>query len=136
MENLTTIGKLAKAQGVRAATLRYYEQMGLVPATRRTAAGYRVYGEDAARRLHFIRRAQALGFSLEEIAELLNLSDRPHASAGEVKKITRRKIAEIETRVRDLERMKRALMQIEHRCSGHGSTAKCPILAALGEDRS
>ena len=135
MENLT-IGKLAKAHGVRAATLRYYEQMGLIPATRRTAAGYRIYGEDAARRLRFIRRAQTLGFALGEIAELLALSHRPQASAGEVKQITRRKIADVEQRIRDLERMKRALQSLEATCSGHGSTAGCPILAALGESQS
>ena len=127
------IGELARLSGVRPATLRYYEHMGLIPPARRTAAGYRVYGEDAARRLRFIRRAQTLGFALEEIAELLALSRQPKASAGEVKRITQRKIADIGQRIRDLERMKRALQSLEATCSGHGSSADCPILAALGE---
>lgn len=131
-----TIGKLAKAAGVGAGALRYYEQLGLLSPTQRTAAGYRVYGEAVARRLHFIRRAQELGFSLDEIAELLALSDNPHAGARTVKTATRAKIADIDARIEALQRMKRGLQALESRCNGHGSTRECPILAALngGED--
>jgi Cu(I)-responsive transcriptional regulator len=129
-----TIGKLAKAIGIGAGTLRYYEQLGLLAPAQRTASGYRMYGEDAARRLRFIRRAQALGFSLEEIAELLALSDNPRAGAREVKKATRAKIADIEARIAALRRMKRGLEALDTRCTGHGPTAACPILAALNGD--
>lgn len=129
-----TIGKLAKQTGVGVGTLRYYERLGLIAPAQRTAAGYRVYRPEAAQRLHFIRRAQALGFSLEQIAELLALSDNPKAGAAEVKHLTRAKIADIEERIRDLERMKQGLAALEERCPGHGSTANCPILAALNSE--
>jgi len=132
--NTVTIGKLAKEAGVGAGTLRYYERLGLIVPAERTAAGYRVYDRATARRLRFIRRAQTLGFSLEEIRGLLALSDNPDASAAEVKRLTREKIADIETRLRDLERMREGLRSLESCCSGHGSTTECPILAALNRD--
>ncbi len=133
MENVT-IGKLAKGAGIGAGTLRYYERRGLLPPARRTAAGYRVYGAAAAQRLRFIRRAQALGFSLEEIAELLALSDNPRATAREVKHATQAKIADIDRRIEALARMKQGLATLEARCSGHGHTGECPILAALNQE--
>ena len=84
------------------------------------------------RRLRFIRRAQALGFSLDEIAELLGMSDNPAGSAGEVKRLTQAKIADIDARIHDLQRMKQALAALEETCPGHrGTTAECPILSAL-----
>ena len=129
-----TIGKLARANGIGAGALRYYEQVGLLAAAPRTRAGYRLYGEGAARRLRFIRRAQALGFSLDEVAELLALSDNPRAGAREVKKATRAKIADIDARIEALRRMKRGLEALASRWSGHGSTHECPILAALNRD--
>jgi Cu(I)-responsive transcriptional regulator len=129
-----TIGQLARQAGVGASTLRYYEQLGLLRPVARTQAGYRVYGRDAVRRLAFIRRAQTLGFALEEIADLLALSDNPHASAAEIKRLTRDKIADIDTRIQDLERMKQGLAALEGRCSGQGSTTDCPILSALAGD--
>ncbi len=129
-----TIGKLAKATGIGAGTLRYYEQLGLLAPAPRTPAGYRLYGEGAARRLRFIRRAQALGFSLDEVAELLALSDNPRAGAREVKKATRAKIADIDARIEALRRMKQGLEALASRCNGHGSTHECPILAALNRD--
>jgi MerR family copper efflux transcriptional regulator len=129
-----TIGKLAKDIGIGAGALRYYERLGLLPPASRTASGYRMYGADAATRLRFIRRAQALGFSLEEIAELLALSDNPRARAREVKRVTQAKIADLEQRIADLKRMKRGLATLEARCSGHGSSGACPILAALARE--
>lgn len=128
-----TVGKLAKQTGVAVETLRYYERRGLLPEAERTTAGYRLFRPEAAQRLRFIRRAQALGFSLDEIAELLSLSDDPERSASEVKNVTRNKIADIESRIRDLQRMKRALVKMDQQCSGHGPTRHCPILASLGE---
>lgn len=133
MGNLT-IGKLARQANVGVETLRYYERRGLIEPQRRTDAGYRLYGDDARQRLQFIRRAQALGFSLDEVAELLSLSRRPTASAAEVKRLAQAKIADIETRIRDLARMKTALSELEDQCPGHaGTTAECPILAALNQ---
>ena len=130
-----TIGKLAKQAHMTVETLRYYEHRGLITPQQRTPAGYRLYQPNALHRLRFIRRAQALGFTLDEIADLLSLSDKPAESAGEVKKIAQSKISDIESRLRDLERMKIALSDLEKRCTGHSiSTAECPILAALNLD--
>ncbi len=129
-----TIGALAKLAGVGAGTLRYYERLGLLAPEERTAAGYRIYRGDAAHRLRFIRRAQELGFSLEEIATLLVLSDNPHGRARDVKRITKEKIRDIEARLRDLQRLKQALEELATHCNGEGSTAECPILAALNRD--
>ncbi len=129
-----TVGKLSKQTGVAVETLRYYERRGLLPAAQRSASGYRLFAPDTAGRLRFIRRAQALGFSLEEITELLSLSDDPGKSAAEVKRLTQSKLADIELRIRDLQRMKRGLSALDRRCSGHGSTGKCPILGALADD--
>jgi len=126
-----TIGKLAREAGIGAGTLRYYERLGLLAPAERTASGYRMYGQSAARRLRFIRRAQALGFTLEEVADLLKLSDNPRASAREVKQATQAKIADIEARIASLERMKQGLAALEAQCSGHGPTGECPILGAL-----
>ncbi len=131
-----TIGKLAKNVGIGAGALRYYEQLGLLPPAQRTASGYRVYGAAAATRLRFIRRAQALGFSLEEVAELLALSDNPRARARDVKRVTQAKIADIAQRIDALERMKQGLATLEANCSGHGHTGECPILAALNQENS
>ena len=133
MGNLT-IGKLARQANVGVETLRYYERRGLIEPQRRTDSGYRLYDDDARRRLQFIRRAQTLGFSLDEIAELLSLSNQPTASAADVKHLARAKIDDIEARIRDLERMKIALSELKEQCPGHtGTTAQCPILAALSQ---
>jgi Zn(II)-responsive transcriptional regulator len=134
MDNFT-IGKLAKQTNVGVETLRYYERRGLIEPQRRTDSGYRLYDDDARLRLQFIRRAQTLGFSLDEIAELLSLSNQPTASAADVKRLARAKIDDIEARIRDLERMKTALSALEDQCPGHaGTTAQCPILAALSRN--
>jgi DNA-binding transcriptional MerR regulator len=108
-----TIGKLARAAGVRAGTLRYYERLGLLAPAARSMAGYRMYPAGMSRRLRFIRRAQALGFSLQEVAELLALSENPRASAKAVKDLTLRKTVEIAGRIAQLERLKEALQPVD-----------------------
>jgi Zn(II)-responsive transcriptional regulator len=130
-----TIGKLARQVDLSVETLRYYERRGLIEPRQRSEAGYRLYQPDVVRRLRFIRRAQALGFSLDEIADLLALSANPDASAGEVKALTQAKIEDIEQRIRDLERMRQALSGLAEHCPGHRTTtADCPILSALNGD--
>jgi len=129
--SLWTIGRLAREAGVQPATLRYYERLGLLRPERRTASGYRLYGPGALGRLRFIRRAQALGFSLEEVAQLLALSEDRRAPAAEVKRIARARLADVEARIRDLERIREGLKALEARCSGRGTSLECPILAAL-----
>ena len=129
-----TIGKLARETGVAVETLRYYERRGLIAPCRRTASGYRLYQPDASRRLRFIRRAQALGFSLAEIGELLSLHEHPEQDMGSVKRLAQAKIDNIAAKVADLERMRAGLEALTDRCPGHGSTADCPILASLLEN--
>lgn len=126
-----TIGALARQEGVAPETLRYYERLGLVEPFQRTVSNYRLYDAEAVRRLRFIRRAQALGFSLAEIGELLSLHTRPEADMSAVKQLAQDKIADIESRIADLQRMKAGLAALSERCPGHGSTAQCPILNAL-----
>lgn len=128
-----TIGKLAKEAGVTAETLRYYEHRGLVTPAQRTTSGYRLYHPDAIRRLRFIRRAQTLGFSLDEITELLSLSDNQTRSAAEVKHLIHVKVSGIDARIHDLERIKAGLIALKAPCSGDGTTADCPILATFNQ---
>ncbi|WP_455384517.1 heavy metal-responsive transcriptional regulator [Acidihalobacter prosperus] len=136
MQTNLTIGALARSEGLAAETLRYYERLGLIEPSGRTASNYRLYDTTAVRRLRFIRRAQALGFSLAEIGELLSLHAQPEADMGGVKRLAEHKIADIEEKMADLARMKAGLESLAERCPGHGSTAECPILATLLEDRS
>lgn len=126
-----TIGRLARHAGVGTETLRYYERLGLIRPQRRTESNYRLYGAEAERRLAFIRRAQAVGFSLDEIRELLSLHHRAGAGAADVKAIAERRIGEVEARIRDLERMRDGLQALSAQCSGRGPAEDCPILAAL-----
>lgn len=126
-----TIGKLAKAADVGAETLRFYERKGLLPAPPRTDGGYRVYPDDAVNRVRFIRRAKHLGFSLAEIGDLLALSVRPGVGCDRVRARAEGKQAEILARIRELERMHRALGRLAAACSGRGPATECPIIDAL-----
>jgi Hg(II)-responsive transcriptional regulator len=128
-----TIGDLARRAGVNVQTVRYYERRGLLAEPSRTPAGYRTYAEDALERLRFIRRAQELGFTLAEIEELLVLRLDPHTTAATVKARAEGKLEDVERRIHDLERIKRALSHLVRRChGGHGPVGDCPLLEALG----
>jgi len=126
-----TIGQVAAAAGVNIQTLRYYERRGLVPPTRRSASGYRQYSDDAVSRLRFIKRAQELGFSLAEIRELLGLRIRSASACHVVERRTRSKIAVVQTKLRELERLKRTLENLAAACAARRPTDDCPILEAL-----
>jgi Hg(II)-responsive transcriptional regulator len=128
------IGQLARRAGVPIDTVRYYERQQLLPTAARSAGGYRIFGEQDLRRLRFIRRAKALGFSLEEIAELLALSDQQQHDMGSVRDTARTRLLDIEQRMTELQRMHAALSQLVEACPGHGALVHCPILAALTED--
>lgn len=129
-----TIGQLARRAELAPETLRHYERLGLLQPSRRSDSNYRLYDESALRRLRFIRRAQALGFSLPDIGQLLGLHARGDADMAEVRGIARQRMAEIEQRMADLERLREGLRQLVQACPGHGPTADCPILAALCAD--
>lgn len=128
-----TIGRLSRASEVSIDTIRYYEREKLLPAAARTAAGYRVYDQDSLRRLRFIRRAKQLGFNLDDIRNLLALTDGDGPSA-EVKQLTEQKLRLVEDRIKDLRRMQKALQVLSDSCDGCGPTHQCPIIDALNED--
>ncbi|HDO35560.1 MAG TPA: MerR family transcriptional regulator [Nitrospirae bacterium] len=130
MERLT-IGKLAKQAEVNIETIRYYERRGLIPKPPRRESGYRQYPRDTVTRIQFIKRAKELGFSLREILELLSLRVDPATTCGDVKKRAEIKIADIEEKIRTLQRMKKALMKLTVECKGRGPVSECPILEAL-----
>ena len=124
------IGQAAKASGVTAKMIRHYEAIGLLPAARRTTAGYRVYGDAEVRVLQFIHRGRALGFSLEQIGNLLALwQDRARASA-DVRRLAREHIGELDRKIAELESMKRTLAALADSCHGD-QRSDCPILDDL-----
>ena len=126
-----SIGKVARGAGVPIDTVRYYEREGLLEKPMRTSSGYRQYPPDAVARLRFIRQAKELGFTLSEIRELLALKVAPGKSCADVRARAESKIADIEQRVAQLNRMKRGLAKLAAACSGRGPTSACPILDAM-----
>ncbi|GAA0711340.1 heavy metal-responsive transcriptional regulator [Dokdonella soli] len=128
------IGAVARAAGVGIDTVRYYEREGLLPAPHRRESGYRDYDTGAVARLRFIRRAKDLGFSLDEIRDLLALSvDRERGVKG-VKQRAEQRLDVVEQRIRELKLVQRGLKQLIAACPGHGALEQCPILRALGDD--
>ena len=130
-EEALRTGELAASAGVNVQTLRYYERRGLLPEPGRLPSGYREYPPEAARRLRFIKRAQELGFTLREVAELLRLHDVQDASCAAVRSAAQDKIAGIDRKLQSLRAMKRALTELVESCSGQGAARRCPILESL-----
>ncbi len=126
-----TIGEVARQAGVGVETVRFYERQGLLEEPQRRASGYRQYEEEAVAVLRFIRRAKELGFTLKEIQGLLALRLDATATRAEVRQQAKAKVADIEARIADLQRMRDALQTLIKKCHGDGSTTGCPILAAL-----
>ena len=126
-----TIGKVAKESGVGIETVRFYEREGLLEQPARKSSGYRQYDSEAIARLHFIKQAQRLGFTLREIKELLALKLDPNATRKQVKDRAVAKIADIDQRIADLKRMKKALAPLIAACDGKGTLKGCPILDAI-----
>lgn len=133
MERLT-IGAMAKQAHVRIETLRYYERTGLVASPPRSESNYRLYPQETVRRVQFTKRAQALGFSLKEITDLLALRATPETPCADIRTRALAKITAIEEKIRTLHAMKNALQQLVTECSGHGEITDCPILASLDTD--
>lgn len=124
-----TISGLARTCGVNVETVRYYQRCGLLEAPRRTMAGMRRYGEDAVQRLHFIRRAQGLGFSLGQIAELLRLERTPDCARA--RNLAAAKLAEVRRKLADLDRVQRALASLVDACAAAREPGHCPIVESL-----
>ncbi len=126
-----TIGQLAEQAQVNRETVRYYERRRLLQRPSRSIAGYRVFSDDALRRLRFIRHAKMLGFSLEEIKELLSLRVRSIDTCDRVRERSLVKIADIERKIRALQKMRRALGDLVSSCSRQRKSDECPILDSL-----
>ncbi|MDI3470347.1 MAG: Heavy metal resistance transcriptional regulator HmrR [Pseudolabrys sp.] len=124
------IGDLSKATSTKVETIRYYERIGLLPAPMRTAGNYRSYSNAHFGRLSFIRRARDLGFSIEQVRELLGLSDQRDRSCEAVDAIAREHLAEVERKIADLQALRRELSTIIDQC-GCGTIAECRIIEAL-----
>ncbi|GJE28458.1 Cu(I)-responsive transcriptional regulator [Methylobacterium organophilum] len=137
MRGHVTIGEAARATGVSAKMIRYYEETGLIAPAERTEAGYRLYAPADLHALRFVRRARDLGFSMTEITELLALwHDRSRASAG-VKAVALAHVGDLRRRIAELEGMARTLEDLARRCCGD-DRPDCPILDDLagGPDRA
>ena len=133
MPNLA-IGEVAKQTGVTVETIRFYEKEELLPAPARARSGYRIYPPEVVKRILFIQRAKELGFSLKEIAELLNLRQTAQVGCADVKRVAIAKMQNIEKKLKDLQGMHAALATLATRCDGKSALGECPILDAL-EDR-
>jgi len=130
-----SIGTVSRRAGVGIDTIRYYERRGLLAKPQRRPSGYRLYDEQVIQRLRFVRRAKELGFTLDEIGELLSLKLDPARDCSGVKKTALARLADIEGKIRSLQRMRRTLKKVSTACSGKGSTSDCPILEALETPR-
>lgn len=123
-----TIGKLAQASDVHIETIRYYQRRGLLPEPARPAGSVRRYGTEMVARLGFIRRAQELGFTLEEVKVLLRLGETPNCR--DARSLAARKLSLVEARLADLTRMRRALRRLVAQCD-RGGARRCPIIESL-----
>ena len=130
---MLTIGKLSDAAGVKVPTIRYYEEIGLLPEAERSAGNQRLYGQKAQERLTFIRHARELGFPLDAIRDLLSLSDRPDQSCAAADAIARAQLAEVESRLARLTVLKAELERMVVQCAG-GKIADCRVIEVLGDD--
>jgi MerR family mercuric resistance operon transcriptional regulator len=129
MSNIFTIGSLAEAAGVNLETIRFYQRRGLLPEPAKPQGGIRLYGDPDLARVRFIKSAQHLGFSLDEVAELLKLEDGSHC--GEARAQGERKLADVRARLLDLQRIEQALSELLKRCHGARGKVCCPLIAAL-----
>ena len=126
-----TIGEVAKKAHVRIETLRYYERLGLVAPPPRNGSNYRLYPQETVQRVQFIKRAQQLGFSLKDIAELLALRATPDTPCADIRTHAVAKIDTIDAKIQALQAMKRVLTPLVAACPGKGAATDCPILASL-----
>lgn len=129
-EDILRIGDLARITSTKVETIRYYERVGLLPAPARTGGNFRAYAREHLGRLSFIRRARDLGFTLNEVRELLSLSDQKRRSCEAVDSIARQHLADVDRKIADLKAMRTELDIIINRC-GSGTMAQCRIIEAL-----
>lgn len=129
MSSTMTIGRVAEAAGVNVETVRFYQRQGLIDEPSRPSGGVRRYGVEFVSRLRFIKRAKQLGFSLAEVKRLLVLEDPQ--SCGKARSLAAEKLALVEVRIADLERMRGVLKELVARCDARRGKVACPIIATL-----
>ncbi|MEK3992886.1 MULTISPECIES: mercury resistance transcriptional regulator MerR1 [Robertmurraya] len=125
------IGELADKCGVNKETIRYYERLGLIPEPERTEKGYRMYSQQTVDRLHFIKRMQELGFTLNEIDKLLGVVDRDEVKCRDMYDFTVLKIEDIQRKIEDLKRIEQMLIDLKERCPENKDIYECPIIETL-----
>ncbi len=130
MSTELTIGELARRTGTNVETVRFYEKNGLLPLPARTASNYRIYDGQHLARLSFIRRSRALGFSLDQVRALLDLSDHRERSCSAIDAIAREHLGEVDRKIADLQALRRELDHMVSQCHT-GTVADCRILEAL-----
>jgi Hg(II)-responsive transcriptional regulator len=128
------IGEAAEQAGVNVQTLRYYERRGLLPRAPRRSSGYREFPDDAVRVVRFIKRAQDLGFSLDEVEQLLRLRRQSGRNRGRIRAVAEQKIREIDRKILELEHIRKALRSLVHACHQGSSALECPIIEALDRE--
>jgi DNA-binding transcriptional MerR regulator len=129
---MLTIGKLSEATGVKVPTIRYYEDIGILPEAERSAGNQRLYGRMAQDRLRFVRHARELGFPLDAIRDLLSLSDRPDQSCAAADAIARAQLVAVEGRIARLTALKAELERMVVQCAG-GAIRDCRVIEVLGD---
>ncbi len=130
-----SIGELSKATGVKVVTIRYYEHVKLMPEPARTEGNYRIYSREHLHRLQFVRRCRDLGFTLDQLRDLLGLSVQSRRRCSGIDRIAENHLKEIESKIADLGRLAAQLRRIKNGCPGKGRIADCRILAALSPSR-
>ena len=136
-QGLHNIGEASALSGVSAKMIRHYESIGLIPPASRTFANYRLYSEADLHRLRFIKRSRSLGFSMQQIEQLLGLWNDPHRASSEVKRIAGEHIDALAQKIAEMQAMQRTLQDLAHHCHGD-RRPDCPILddlAGAGPDR-
>ena len=131
LDDTLSIGELAERAGVGLDTLRYYERRGLLAKPPRTASGYRCFSPESVHRVQFIKHAQALGFTLKEVEELLALRVDPNTTCMHVKQRAEEKVADIERKIQQLKAFKKALSRLATACTGKGPASQCSLLDAI-----
>lgn len=132
MTNELTIGRLADEAGVNVETIRYYQRRGLMTEPDKPTSGHRRYGLAAIKRVRFIKRAQVLGFTLDEVGSMLELDDA--RACAETRELATHKLQVIEEKLADLKAMRKALMNLLRQCDTGAARGNCPIIHALAAD--
>lgn len=127
-----TIGDLSRRTNVKVPTIRYYEQIGLLPEPPRSEGGQRRYGARQVDRLNFIRHARELGFEVDDIRELLAMTEQPQASCHQADSIALAHLAEVDRRIASLQALRGELSRMVEEC-GHGRVCDCRIIEALAD---